>query len=254
MKYSICIGAYPGKDVVYHLEKVKQHGFHGLEFYAWWDLDLDQVVEAQERIGVGLSAICTHFISLVNESKRQEYIEGLKATITAAKKLGVTSIISQTGNVIEGLDRESQRQSMIKTLQECAPLCEEAGVVLELEPLNGLVDHQGHFLQYSDEAVQIIDAVGSEHVKLVFDYYHQQITEGNVIRNATQYKERINHYHIADNPGRKQPGTGELNYIRILQALQETGYDGYVGLECGYTVDTDQALSNFKAEIIDKLE
>lgn len=254
MKYSICIGAYPGKDVFHHLEKVKQHGLDGLEYYAWWDLDIDQVVQAQERIGVGISAICTRFISLVDESKREDYIRGLKETIEAAKKLGVTSIISQTGNEIDGLDRESQRQVMIQTLKECAPLCEEAGVVLEIEPLNGLVDHQGHFLQFSNESVQVIDAVGSSHVKLVFDYYHQQITEGNVIRNATQYKDRINHYHIADNPGRKEPGTGELNYVNILSVLKNTGFEGFIGLECGYTIDTDEALQRFKEEIIAKVE
>src|SRR5699024_2840131 len=129
-------------------------------------------------------------------------------------------------------------------------LCEAAGIVLEVEPLNGLVDHPGHFLQRSDEAVEIIDQVNSPYVKLVFDVYHQQITEGNVIRNATQYMEQINHYHIADNPGRNQPGTGELNYINILNAIQDTGYDGFIGLECGYTIDTDEALIDFKEEIL----
>lgn len=253
MKFSLCIGAYKGKDVIYHLEKVKEHGFHGLEYYAWWELDLDQVAKEQERIGVGINATCTRFFNLVDETKREEYIEGLKQTIAACKKLGVKSIISQTGNEIKGLPREVQRRAMVETLKRCAPLCEEAGVVLELEPLNGLVDHAGHYLQRSDEAAEIIDQVGSPHVKLVFDVYHQQITEGNVIRNATRYSDRINHYHIADNPGRKQPGTGELNYVNILKAIKETGYQGFIGLECGYTVDTDQALNDFKERILSQV-
>jgi hydroxypyruvate isomerase len=63
---------------------------------------------------------------------------------------------------------------------------------------------------------------------------------------------RINHYHIADNPGRKQPGSGELNYVNILKAIHETGFDGFVGLECGYTVDVDEALNDFKANILAK--
>lgn len=87
-------------------------------------------------------------------------------------------------------------------------------------------------------------------MKLVFDVYHQQITEGNVIRNATKYIDRINHYHIADNPGRKQPGTGELNYVNILKAIKETGYEGFVGLECGFTLDTDAALEQYKKEVL----
>lgn len=250
MKYSLCIGAYPGQDAVYHLEKIKEHGFHGLEYYSWWDLDLAQIAKEQERIGVGIIATCTRYFNLVDPRYREKFISNLKDTIKACQILDSKSIITQTGNVVEGVSRENQRQAMVETLKQCAPLCEEAGVTLEVEPLNGLVDHEGHFLQYSDEAVDVIDQVDSPNVKLVFDVYHQQITEGNVIRNATNYVERINHYHIADNPGRKQPGTGELNYINILKAIKKTGFDGYIGLECGYTKETDDALEELKQSIL----
>ncbi|RED85568.1 TIM barrel protein [Cohnella phaseoli] len=254
MKFSLCIGAYPGKDAVYHLEKVKEHGFQGLEYYAWWELgDLKKLAAEQERIGVGLSATCTKFISLVDESLRDDYLEGVRQTIEACRILGVRSIISQTGNVLDGVPRDQQRQAMVETLKRCAPLLEEAGMVLEVEPLNGLVDHAGHFLQRSDESVDVIDQVGSPNVKLVFDVYHQQITEGNVIRNATGYIDRINHYHIADNPGRKQPGTGEMNYVNILRAIKNTGFSGFVGLECGFTVDTDEAIQQFKEDILSQV-
>lgn len=251
MKFSLCIGAYPGRDEIYHLEKIKEHGFHGLEYYAWWQLpDLRRTAREQERIGVGIIATCTKFISLVDESLRDAYLAGLRETIEACKILNVTSIISQTGNVLDGVPREVQKRTMIETLKRCAPLLEQAGMVLEIEPLNGLVDHPGHFLQRSDESVDVIDQVGSPNVRLVFDVYHQQITEGNVIRNATAYRDRIHHYHIADNPGRKQPGTGELNYVNILKAIKETGFTGYVGLECGYTIDTDEAIEQFKRDIL----
>jgi len=251
MKISLCIGAYQDKDAVYHLEKIKEHGFDGLEYYAWWSLgDLKQLAKEQERIGVGLSATCTKFISLVDVTKREEYLAGVRETIEACKILNIKSVISQTGNVIEGISRDIQRDVMVETLKQSAPLFEEAGIVMEVEPLNGLVDHKGHFLQRSDESVGVIDRVDSPNVKLVFDVYHQQITEGNVIRNATLYLDRINHYHIADNPGRKQPGTGELNYVNILKAIKQTGFDGYVGLECGFTIDTDQALEQFKKEVL----
>jgi len=254
LKWSLCIGAYQGKDEVYHLEKIKERGFDGLEYYAWWNLpDIRRTAREQERIGVGISAVCTRFISLVDESMRDAYIQGVKDTIEACRVLGVKSIISQTGNELEGVPRDVQRDAMVETLKRCAPLLEEAGIVLEVEPLNGLVDHKGHFLQRSDESVGVIDRVGSPNVKLVFDVYHQQITEGNVIRNATGYIERINHYHIADNPGRKQPGTGELNYVNILRAIKDTGFDGFVGIECGYTIDTDLAVEQFKSDIVARL-
>ncbi|USK35073.1 TIM barrel protein [Bacillus sp. F19] len=250
MKFSLCIGAYKGKDAIYHLEKIKEHGFQGLEYYSWWDLDLEKISKEQERIGAGIIATCTRYFNLVDSSRRAEYLAGLKETIEACKILGTPSIITQTGNVQDGVSREVQQQAMIETLKQCAVMCEDADVILEVEPLNGLVDHQGHFLQYSDEAVSIIDKVDSPNVKLVFDVYHQQITEGNVIRNATNYADRINHYHIADNPGRNQPGSGELNYVNILKAIKETGYNGFVGLECGYTKNTDEALEEFSQTII----
>lgn len=254
MKYSLCIGAYPGQDAVYHLEKIKEHGLHGLEYYSWWKLgDLDQFAKAQERIGVGIIGTCTKAFNLVDAALRETYIASLRETIEACRKLNIPAIITQTGNVMADVPRDVQQQAMVETLRQCAPLLEEANVVLELEPLNGLVDHAGHYLQRSDEAVSIIDQVGSTHVKLVFDVYHQQITEGNVIRNATQYVDRIHHYHIADNPGRMQPGTGELNYLNILTAIKQTGFDGFVGLECGYSVDTDTAIQQLKDELLFKI-
>jgi hydroxypyruvate isomerase len=251
MKYSICHGAYPDKDIVYHLEKAKQHGFQGVEYYNWSDYgDLHELAKHIERIGVRLNSTCTRFFNLVDPSFRDKYMSELTATIEACHILGIRSIITQTGNARSEVTRDMQQKAMIQTLKQCAPLLEKAQITLELEPLNGLVDHVGHFLQRSDEAVMILDQVDSPFVKLVFDVYHQQVTEGNVTRNAVQYIERINHFHIADNPGRKQPGTGELNYVHILQAIQATGFDGFIGLECGYTIDTDMAIEQFKQNIL----
>ncbi|MEI7025762.1 TIM barrel protein [Paenibacillus sp. y28] len=254
MKYSLCIGAYPGQDALYHLQKVRDHGFHGLELYKWWELgDLRAIAAEQDRMGVGISATCTKVFDLVDDSKREDYLAGLQATIAACRILGTRSIITQTGKELPGVSRDKQRAAMVETLKRCAGLLDGTGIVLELEPLNGLVNHPGHFLQYSEEGAAIVDEVGSPQIQLVFDVYHQQITEGNVIRNATAYKDRINHYHIADNPGRSEPGTGELNYLNILRAIQGTGFDGFIGLECGYTIDTDSALEAFKAAILSRL-
>ena len=254
LKYSLCIGAYPREDVFTHLEKVRDHGFHGLEYYDWTELNLEQVARAQSRLGVGITATCTRYFNLVNPKLRELYLQGLSETIEACKKLGTTSIITQTGNVMIDAPISLQEEAMVETLKRSAELCEEANVVLEIEPLNGLVDHEGHFLQYSNQSVAIIDQVDSPHVKLLFDVYHQQITEGNVIRNATNYRNRVNHYHIADNPGRNEPGTGELNYVNILKAIKKTGFDGFIGLECDYTIPTDQALDSFKKTILQVVE
>src|SRR4029077_17233792 len=108
-----------------------------------------------------------------------------------------------------------------------------------LEPLNVLVDHAGYYLVTTAEGLEIVDEVASPNVKLLFDIYHQQISEGNVIRNLTENLAKIGHVHAADNPGRHEPGTGELNYAVIFRALDAAGYDGHVGLE--YRPSTDPA-------------
>lgn len=253
MKISICAGAYRGQDVRYHLGKVQEHGLHGLEFYDWVDLgDPQAFAKELEKHDAVINSTCTPFFNLVDGSKQEQYLDGIRRTVEACKILGIRSIISQTGDVIPGLSREAHIAQMVETLKKCAALLDNSDIVLELEPLNEL-NHPGHFLQRSDEAVRIVDAVGSPNVKLVFDVYHQQVTEGDVTRNLTNCISRINHFHIADNPGRQQPGTGELNYANILAAIQNTGFDGFVGLECGYTVDTDQALEQFKRDVLAKL-
>jgi hydroxypyruvate isomerase len=97
------------------------------------------------------------------------------------------------------------------------------------------VDHKGYFLTRTDQTMTILEAVNSPNVKMLFDIYHQQITEGNVIRNITKNIDRIGHFHVADNPGRKEPGTGELNYKNIFKAIATTNYKDFVALECGHS-------------------
>ena len=104
-------------------------------------------------------------------------------------------------------------------------------MTLALEPLNTAVDHPGYFLTSSAEGFDIVDAVDSPNVKLLYDVYHQQITKGNIVQTVTENVERIGHVHLADVPKRHEPGTGELNYAHILSVLDDAGYDGYVGCE-----------------------
>lgn len=102
MKYSLCIGAYQGKDVIYHLEKIKQLGFHGLEVYNWWDLDLKQVAMAQEQIGIGINATCTRSFNLVDPDFRNEYIKGLEDTIEACKVLVLNRLSPKPVTLLKG--------------------------------------------------------------------------------------------------------------------------------------------------------
>jgi hydroxypyruvate isomerase len=106
-----------------------------------------------------------------------------------------------------------------------------AGVTLVLEPLNLKVDHAGYFLSRSDEAFQLVRGLNNPHIKVLFDIYHQQITEGNLLSSMADHLEWIGHIHAAGNPGRRELYDGEIHYGNVLSKLREIGYEGYVGLE-----------------------
>jgi len=231
MKFSVCVGAvYHGRDFFESMREIRSLGGKAIEFWSWWDRDLKAIKAAKEELGLEVAAFCTRFVSLVDPEKREEYIKGLKESIEAAKFLDCKILISQTGNDT-GAPREVQRQSLIEGRKACAPLLEEAGVTLAVEPLNTYVDHPGYFLTGSREGFDIIEAVGSENVKLLFDIYHQQIMEGNLIRNITSNIDKIAHFHAAGNPGRHELYIGEIHYPEVFRAIDAAGYQGYVGLE-----------------------
>lgn len=139
------------------------------------------------------------------------------------------------------LSEEEKYKSVLDGLREIAPLAEAAGVTLVLEPLNNLVDHAGYWLKNSDVGFGLIQKVNSPNIRLLFDIYHQQVTEGNIIDRLTKNLDFIGHVHVADVPGRHQPGTGELNYANILDQLRAAGYEGTVGLEFDPTVPSKEA-------------
>lgn len=214
-----------------------------MEFWGWWDKDLDALVAAQKSNDLAISACCTRFISLVDPVVRKDYLQGVSESINAAKQLGTSTLISQVGDFRSGVSRAEQHQSLVDGLRQAAPLLEEAGITLVIEPLNELVDHAGYYLVKSDEAFEIIDEVQSPNVKVVFDIYHQQISEGHLIHNIVSNIDKIGHFHAAGNPGRNELQRGEICYPRIFEAIQDTGYEGYVGLEY-WPLDSDpiQAL------------
>ncbi len=103
--------------------------------------------------------------------------------------------------------------------------------MLVFEPLNTLVDHKGYYLYSSEEAFRIADQVNSPKVKVLYDIYHQQITEGHLIKRITKNIDKIGHFHAAGNPGRHELYFGEINYSEVFKAIDETGYTGSIGLE-----------------------
>ncbi len=232
LRPSVCIDAvFENLSPAAAIAATASAGIEAFEFWGWWDKDLDEILRARDAQQMQIAACCTKFISLVDPQQRDAYLAGLEASIAAAQRLDCPTLISQVGDALPGVPRQDQRASLIAGLRAAAPRLEAAGVTLVIEPLNELIDHPGYYLVRSDEAFEIIDAVGSDHVKVVFDIYHQQISEGHVIRNLESHVSQIGHFHAAGNPGRHELNRGELHYPSIFEAIRQTDYEGFVGLE-----------------------
>lgn len=230
MKLSVCIDAvYMGKPIEEAVQKVKEAGLDTIEFWTWEDKDIERL-EKLHKEGMEIAAFCTGFISLVDKEERDKYIESLKKTIAVAKRLGCRVLISQTGQEMP-IDRKEQHKSMVEGLKACAPYLEESGITLVVEPLNTRVDHGGYYLYSSDEGAKIMKEVGSPYVKMLYDIYHQQIMEGDLIRRIKEYIPYIGHFHAAGNPGRHELYQSEIDYEKVFAAIKETGYEGCIGLE-----------------------
>jgi len=232
MKLSVCIDAVMREnDLTQSLTAIQKLGIGAFEFWAWWNKDIGQLAKLKQKLDLEVVTFCTKFVSLVDASKREEYITGLRESIEVAQQLDCKRLITQVGNEIPGMSRKVQRQHLIEGLKACVPLLEQSGITLLMEPLNIKVDHKGYFLYRSDEAFEIIAEVESNHVKILYDIYHQQITEGDLINTITQNLDKIGHFHAAGHPGRHELGNGEINYKAVFEAIRKAGYDGYVGLE-----------------------
>src|SRR5262249_25405633 len=135
--------------------------------------------------------------------------------------------------------------SYYEGLSQAVRLAEEEQVNLVIEPLNTKVDHQGYFLESTTLGFEIIRSIASPRLKLMYDTYHMQIMEGNLTATLEKNLDLISQVHVADVPGRHEPGTGEINYHNIIAMLKTNGYDGYLGLECWPWADSDRAINAF---------
>jgi hydroxypyruvate isomerase len=247
MKFSVCIESlYRGLDGLAALDQVKACGYTAFEFWGWQNRDLEALSKKAAGLGLSCAGFCTKNFFLNDPPKRVEFLEGLKESVAAAKKMGAKFLITQSGEDT-GARRDFQHKAIIEGLKEANAILKGSGVTLLLEPLNRKVDHKGTYLESSDEGFEIIDEAGSEHVKLLFDMYHQQISEGDVIRRACANINKIAHIHAAGNPGRNELDRGELDYNRVFKALESAGYKGYAGLEYFPVEDPAAGLKKFLA-------
>lgn len=242
MKFSCCIEMiYTEYDFVERIYKAKEDGFEYVEFWNWDDKDIPMIKKALDDTGMKLAAFQGNSKGrMVDAEDAEIYFDGVLKGLEVAKELGAVNMflmsdIMQEDRSVKPMDRpcsdEEKEAASISMLKRIATLAEAAGVMAVIEPLNTIVDHRGYSLCHTKPGVELLKKVNSPNVKLLYDAYHMQIMEGNIIDTIKKYHEYFGHFHIADVPGRFEPGTGELNYRNILTALAESGYDRLVGFE-----------------------
>ncbi len=162
---------------------------------------------------------------------RAGFLKDIRDAVELAKRVNAKWVTVVPGRYDERLAMGYQTANVIDNLKRCAEICEPSGLILIIEPLNRLRNHPGLFLHKIPQAYQICKAVDSPCCKICFDMYHQQITEGNIIPNIDMAWSEVAYFQVGDNPGRKEPTTGEMNYKNIFKHLYKNGYTGVIGME-----------------------
>lgn len=207
------------------MDLAKKTGIDTVEFWDWYGRDWKRLLEKKKELGLSVSAICSkNRGNLDDPSKLKEALAGLKETLEVAVQFECPNVIVTAG-VNSAVDHEEHKKAIIAGLKEMAPLAEKAGVTLILEPISG------EYFTDSQEAFDIIREVESPRVRLLYDIFHFQCMEGNIIKTITENIGKIGHFHAASIPGRNEITGGELSYPAVIRAIQESGYRGYFGLE-----------------------
>lgn len=242
---------YEDVPFVDRIDRVADHDFDTVEFWTWPDKDLDAVEASLDEHDVSVAGMAANTESrrpedleraLTDPTKQDAIIADFEDSIEVAERFDCPNLIVLVGPELENTYMEMY-ESVVSCLQEITSTAEAAGVTLIVEPLNTAVDHEGYFLEQSSLGFDIVHEVDSPAVKINFDIYHQQISEGNIISTVTENLDAIGHLHVADVPGRHEPGTGELNYPNILAAVDNAGYNHHVGFEYSAAGDDDRALT-----------
>lgn len=233
VKLSVCIEMFwTDQPFDERVRLVHAAGIGAFEFWDHGNKELDTLRAAQDETGIAVAGFVTEpGFSLTQYGNTDEMVRGVVESAAAARSLSCTRLIVTAGNEVAGERFEMTRRRVVRKLARMAAAAETEGMTLCLEPLNIYVDHPDYWLTTMAEAADIVEEVGSPNLRILYDIYHQQISEGNIIANLQKYEQLIGHIHVAGVPGRGRLVGGDLDYRAIFAAIDATSYDGYVGLE-----------------------
>jgi hydroxypyruvate isomerase len=253
LRFSVCVeNIFDDMPFEQRLEHITSHGFSAFEFRTRDRRDMNITLALQVALRLEAVAFIGSNASLVDPSQRAQFESDITRAAALAVDLSCENLIVHSGVALESVPREIQRKNIVESLQSVVEIANDADVTILLEPLNE-IDHPGVFLTSSDEGFDIIREVNSPSVRLLFDIYNQQISEGNISRRLVKNLDLIGHIHVADVPGQHEPGTGELNYRYIFRLLRKHGYRGYIGLDFVPRNDSNASLRAMRT-LIQQLE
>ncbi|QDT57414.1 Hydroxypyruvate isomerase [Caulifigura coniformis] len=218
------------------IRRTAELGFPAIEFWPLKGKDLPAIAALTKELGVEVAQFTAWgFKPGMNDPANHDAFEAaIVEACSAAKQLRCKLATVVAGDDIPGMSQEEMHANVITALKRVAPIAEQHDLTLILEPMNIRVNHKGHCLYGSGPTMRIVQEVASTHVKINWDLYHMQITEGDLCGHLKEGLESktIGYLQLADHPGRHEPGTGEVHYNRVLKEAYDLGYRGYVGLEC----------------------
>ena len=252
MKPAICIEMlYPGLSAQEKIRRIAKHGFRYVEFWGHGDKDIEAIQSAcAETSSKVVNFSANRKGSLVDPSTHVDIVGEILQSLEVAKKLGTKTLMVLSNELGEGgrvMDDFARIPDPIKRANTVAGLKMIAamlphGFSIVLEPLNTVLDHVGNFLAGTPQGAEILAEVDDPRMGLLCDFYHMALMGEDPAATARTWASKIRHVHIADYPGRHEPGTGKGRWAETLLALRDSGFDGYAGFEFSPSGDSDQAL------------
>ena len=234
-KLSACIEwlfADETDDLAERIYKAAECGLQGVEFHLWRDKPIKAIRQALDDTGLVLTSFCVDpRRSIVDRAQRAEFLAAVRAAMQPATELGCNRLIIASGFELPGVSRSAHFDLALESLAEAAQIASQHGATLLLEPLNTRVDHPGMYLNSVSEGLDLVEAVNSDGLRLIYDAYHS-IVMGDDIRTILKGRMKwVEHIQVADMPGRGAPGTGEIDWAAVCSMLEQEGYRGAIGLE-----------------------
>ncbi len=233
------------------MELAAETGFKNVEFWDWNNVDWKTLIKKKDELGVHVVSTCAKDRGfLADPNQHEKAVQGLKETIPVAKALGCENI-SVTAMEMPGFSREESHKNILEGLRKLTKVAEQEKVTLILEPISG--NMPPFYFKDSAEPFGMIEEIGSEHLKLLYDIYHYQMMEGNIVETIRANLDKIGHIHMANAPLRNEITDGELNYTYIIKSLKGMGYDKYIGVEFAPAMDRKTGASVCRKLIADAL-